>query len=151
MTRDDDPTQPLPAVGEPGPQAEAAATEPLIAPHVPVAEVGTEEVAAMTPMTQTRSGSGARRMLVVGLTAALAAVIAVAVLSTLPRDGTPVPVDSSSPPVAPSPSVTEEVVDDGSDPAPDPAPPPPPDPVEPPPEPTPTPEPSVEPTPTPTP
>lgn len=46
MSREDDLTQPLPAAGSPDAQSDAASTEPLIAPHVPVADVGT----AMAPL-----------------------------------------------------------------------------------------------------
>ncbi len=144
MTRDDDPTQPLPTATSPDAPGEATPTEPLIAPHVPVADVGTAEMTTMAP-APVPPRSGARRIIVVGLSAVAAAVIAVVLLSTLPRGETPAPVDSSSPPATPSPSVSEETVDDGTDPA------PPPPPVEPAPEPTPTTEPTVEPTPAPTP
>jgi hypothetical protein len=150
MTRDDDPTQPLPAAdGTAGPP-DAVPTEPMVAPHVPVADAGTADVAAMEPVPAASTGSGVRRAIVVGLSALAAAVIAVLLLSTLPRGEAPAPVESSSPPASPSPSVTVPEVDDGTDSEPDPPDEPEPDP-EPTPEPTPEPDPEPEPTPTPTP
>lgn len=151
MTRDDDPTQPLPAAGDRAGQPATAATEPLVAPHVPVADVDTAEVAMSEPMGAAPPGSGARRVFIVGLSAVAAAVVAVLALSTLPRGDAPAPIDSS-PPVAPSPTEQDETVDGGTDadPEPDPAPEPEPDP-EPEPEPTVTPLPTVDPTPEPTP
>jgi hypothetical protein len=150
MTRDDDPTQPLPAAdGTPG-QPDAVPTEPMVAPHVPVANVATDDVPMAAPApVQGRSG-GARRMLIIGLSAAVAAVIAVLLLSTLPRGEAPAPVDSSSPSIAPSPVESDGTSDGGTDTEPDPEPEPEPEP-EPDPEPTPTEEPEPEPTPTPTP
>lgn len=147
MTRDDDPTQPLPAAGGPEAQPGAAATEPLVAPHVPVADIGTAEVVTAEPIGAAPPGSGAGRAFIIGMSALAAAVIAVLALSTLPRGSTPAPADTTSPPAVPSPTVSDEIVDDGTDPAPSPPP------ADPDPEPTvePTPEPTVEPTPEPTP
>lgn len=144
MTPDDAPTKPLPAVGVQN-EAAAAPTEPLIAPHVPVANVATAEVASMAPAPVSGQGRWAKRVLIVGLTAAATAVIAVLALSGLQRGGIPVPGDSSAPPAAPSPSTPEENADVVTDPE------PPPPPAEPSPEPTPSVEPTVEPTPLPTP
>jgi hypothetical protein len=145
MSRDDDPTQPLPAADGANGQPDAVPTEPLVAPHVPVADPGPAEVpVASAPLPAT--GGGARRMVILGLSVLAAAVVGVLLLSTLPRGEAPTPVDSSSPPVSPSPSVSVPPVDDGSDPSPEPPPPPPSEPS-----PTPTPEPEPEPTPTPTP
>lgn len=149
MTRDDDPTQPLPAADGSAEQADSAPTEPMVAPHVPVADLGTDEMADL-PAPIPRRSSGVKRILIVGLSAVAAAVVGVLLLSTLPRGEAPTPVESSSPPVAPSPTVSDGGDDRGPDPAPVPPPQPEPDP-EPEPEPTQTPEPTVEPTPEPTP
>jgi hypothetical protein len=101
MTRDDDPTQPLPAADSTPGQPDAVPTEPMVAPHVPVANVATDDVPMAAPAPVPGRNSGVRRMLLVGLSAAVAAVIAVLVLSTLPRGEAPAPVDSTSPTITP--------------------------------------------------
>lgn len=139
MTRDDDPTQPLPAAAGDAPK-DAAATEPLVAPHVPIAQPATVEAATVAPASVAPRRDASKRVLIVGLTATAAALTAVVVLSTMPK-GEPVPLESSTPSVSPTPSAPPET-DVATDPAP--APPP----VDPVPEPTPT-VPAPEPTPTP--
>ena len=143
MTRDDEPTKPLPAADLSGPASAEAATEPLIAPHVPLADVSTTELSALAEPVAPRGRLGVGVLAVVGGFAAAAVIGTVLLLTLTPRGGTAVPDPSTSP----SPTVTVDTVDDsdgsgGSD---APATPPPP-PVEPSPEPTTTTEPTPEPT-----
>lgn len=163
MSRDDEPTTPLPAADQPAAPAEPLApteplaaaadrpdavehpTEPLVAPHVPVADVTTAQMSTFTSPEPAR-GSGAKRVAIVGLVSVAAAIIAVLAIGSLQRGQAPAPADTTAPPAAPSPSAPEAPVVDEPAPAPvDPAP------VEPtsPPEPTTPPEPTIPPEPTP--
>lgn len=163
MTRDDEPTKPLPAADEPAPPTEpldgtpSAAgvppTEPMVAPHVAVADVQTAQWDAAAPPPR-RSN----RVLIAGIVAVVglgALVTALALFGPMLTGGTAPAVD---PTVSTSPSPTpSEESDSPPEPVPDD---PEPAPVEPEPVPTepaptvppvePT-DPPVEPTPTPTP
>jgi hypothetical protein len=153
MTRDDEPTKPLPtadtptevmtAPGEVAPEA----TEPIIAPHVPIAEVRTADLPTVSSEPTVRR-RGAGWLLGVLGTLAAAAVIGSIVALIIVTGGPPTPAPTTS--VSPSPAATV-ATDPDPEPATPVAPPPPPDPGEPTPEPTPTTEPTPEPTPTETP
>src|SRR5690606_1450072 len=109
MTRDDEPTQPLPAADRPDAGASAASTEPLIAPHVPVADVDTAQLSSFAAEPAAPPARGGKRLLIVGLAAVAAAIIAVAALTGLQRMGAPAPLGSTSPsPTVSSPSEPEE-------------------------------------------
>lgn len=145
----DEPTLPLPAADPPAadPPAESPVdvpTEPLdpvVAPHVPVAQVSTAQVPTYLPPERPR-GSGAKWLALVGFGSVAAAVIAVLALGIVQQDTAPAPVGTSAPPVAPTPAEPAETVLDQPAPAPaDPAP------AEP--EPAPTPEPTTPPEPSP--
>ena len=142
MTADDEPTKPLPADLSGVPASAEAPTEPLIAPHVPVADVSTTELSALTQPVAPRGRLGAGVLAVVGGLAGAAVIGTVLLLTLTPRGGAP----ASDPSPSPSTTVTVDTADDsdGSD-APAPPPPPPP-PAEPTPEPTTPSEPTPEPT-----
>jgi hypothetical protein len=137
----DGPTKPLPVDPAPG------ATEPMVAAHVPVADVSTAPVGPVDPAAPSRS-----RGLTAGLvtTAALLGVAAIALLTLYLQDDRPTPALTPSPIPSSSPSVTIPPVDTPTtddppseepvDPAPEPEPTTPPEPTDPPdPEPTETP------------
>jgi len=159
MTRDDDATKPLPAAEEPAVVPDTP-TEPLIAPHVPVADVGTAQLdaAAVPPAPARRTGRTGLALLLIPV-GVLAVVAALALGGGLFRGGAPVVEPSDSPVPTESNPASEDPADQApadqpppgepapADPGPAPAPEPP-APTEPPVEPT---EPPVEPTPQPTP
>lgn len=165
MTRDDEPTKPLPAADEPIPpteplngspaSADVPPTEPLVAPHVPVAEVHTAQLDAAAPPPPPRRSN---RVLIAGIVAVLglgALVLALALFGPMITGGTTPEVEPTTT-TSPTPTPTEEVeaptepapVDPApADPAPEPEPTAP-EPTTPPVEPT---EPPTDPAPTPTP
>lgn len=148
----DEPTLPLPAADPSAGTPVDVPTEPLdpvVAPHVPVAQVTTAQVPTHVPPERPR-GSGAKWLALVGFGSVAAAVIAVLALGGVQQDGLPAPSDTTAPPVAPTPvEPAETVLDQPAPPPADPAPvEPEPAPTTPPtPEPTTPPEPSPEPTP----
>lgn len=166
MAREDDPTKPLPASDQPTPSADQP-TEPLgvepadvdsvtdapvIAPHVPVADVRTAQLDAAAPPPPRRPR--ADRVLIgvlIAVVAVGAVVFALALFGPLlSRGGTPLTPESPSP--TPTPTVEVETPIDPSPDEPDPGP----EPEEPAPTPEPTTpveptEPPVDPTPAPTP
>jgi hypothetical protein len=151
MTRDDDPTQPLPAAPDQSTvPIDGAPTEPIVAPHVPIADVQTAELSAYAPDAPGRS-RGASVVLTVVVGIAAAAFVGAILATIFTRGGVPVPGPSSS--MTPSPGVTV-AIDPDADPA-SPSDQPDPPAVEPTPEPTatdvPTPDPTPEPTPSQTP
>jgi hypothetical protein len=97
----DEPTQPLSAADRPG--VPEAPTEPLVAPHVPVADVTTAQMSTLAPAERPR-GSGAKRLAIVGVVSVVAAIVAVLTIGGLQRGGVPAPAESTAPPAAPSPS-----------------------------------------------
>jgi|GEM_PF-3491101 Predicted membrane protein len=159
MAGNDDPTKPLPVVGDTGaptePMAESMTENPAVAPHVPVADVHTAELGAAAPLPPTRRSTSGRLLagilITVGVVAA--AVLGLAFLGPLlnrgttpvaPETATPTPTETenteeSVAPVDPGPEEPEPAPEE---PAPEPAPTTTPAPTEPPEEPEPTPEPT---------